>query len=1201
LEFVENKGQWDSKVRYKGEMTMGAYFVRDKGVTVLLHNPEDMARVGERIHGHGHNGHKHGNNDYKAAARLTSDTASILLRSHFYNVDFVGASPTIKTEGEKPLDTYNNYFIGTDPTKWASGCRIYGAVTLKDVYPNVDVRYYSYNGKIKYDILVHPGGDVSRIAMRYDGVDGIRIKNNQLVIKTSVGEIRELSPYSYQPDKAGRRTVDCRYKLRNNVVTFDIDKDAYARNSTLVIDPAIEFATFTGSAANNWGYTATYGPDGSFYAGGIVFSNGFPVAPTPGAFQGVFQGGVNDGAYGTSNGVDIGIMKFNPSGSNRVYATYLGGGGNEQPHSLIVDNAGNLVVAGRTNSSAYPLFPAGNTRGPGGAYDIILTKFNASGTALLGSVKVGGGGDDGVNIRIGRAGPSSLQQYYGDDARSEVILDANNNVLLASCTRSGNFPLLGPVQGSIGGGSQDGVILKFSPNLNNLLFSSYFGGGGDDAAYVLSINPLNGNIYVAGGTSSNNLPGPVTGSLFTGNQGGIDGFVTVLDPNGSSIIKTSYIGTGGTDQVYGIQFDARGFPYVMGTTTAAWPVVNAPYSETGGKQFIAKLQPDLSAWVYSTRFGTNSPVPNISPVAMLVDRCENVYVSGWGGVSGGVPSESSWNATTASTAGMGVSPNALQSSTDGRDFYFFVLEKNALRRLYATFFGQADNINSYGEHVDGGTSRFDRNGVIYQAICANCFGAANFPTQPLGGVWAASNGTGTSGCNLAALKISFDLAGVGSGVQSAIGAVVGDTIGCVPLTVTFRDTIANGVSFEWNFGDGSFPVTTPTPTVTHTFFNVGTYRVRLISVDPQSCNERDTSFVTILVRDDPVTPIDFRFRKLDPCDSFKYEFTNISVPPPGKVFTDSSFVWDFGDGSPKVKSGLNPVVHNFPAAGTYTVGLQLIDTNFCNVGDPPRTRVVRVAPLVKAKFETPPLGCVPYTAVFNNTSEGGTDFIWDFGDTNGSTDENPVHTYNNLGEYFVTLIAIDTNTCNKRDTSPPFKITVVDTPSAGFTYLPLAPQENTPHEFFNSSINAARYLWKFGDGDSLWTIRRDTIVKHQYNKTGTYNACLIAFSAAGCTDTLCRPVQALVVPLLGVPNAFTPLSGDNNSIARVFGFGIGKIYFAIYNRWGQKVFETTDRNRGWDGRLNGVVQAMDVYTYVLDVEFTDGTKTKKSGDITLLR
>ena len=163
--------------------------------------------------------------------------------------------------------------------------------------------------------------------------------------------------------------------------------------------------------------------------------------------------------------------------------------------------------------------------------------------------------------------------------------------------------------------------------------------------------------------------------------------------------------------------------------------------------------------MYSTVFGSGSPKPNMSPVAFLVDRCENVYISGWGGWI----DDRNDPFDMAGVAGMPVTSDARKSITDNKDFYFFVLKKNASDILYGSFFGQD---GGEGEHVDGGTSRFDEQGVIYQAICANCFGRANYPTTP--GVIGPVNGTGDKGCNLAALKIAFNFAGVGSGPKAFV-------------------------------------------------------------------------------------------------------------------------------------------------------------------------------------------------------------------------------------------------------------------------------------------------------------------------------------------------------------------------------------------------------------------------------------------------
>ena len=1175
IEFIENKGQWSNNIKFFGQVNAGAFYVQKDGFMVIQHSPADWARLAEARHGHG------------VESGKTMKETSVTVHSHAYKVEFVNGKQNPEIIADKPLPGYNNYFIGNDPSKWASDCKVYQGITVKNIYPNVDVRYYSNSGAVKYDLVVKPGGDISRIALKYHGADKLEIKNKELVIGTSVGNLKELDPYSFQQNENGRKEIICKYKLKNDVVSFDV-KD-YDPSSTLVIDPSLIFCSFTGSTADNWGFTATYGPDGSMYGGGIVFDPGFPVSP--GAFQTSFGGGVSS-EFGP-NGFDIGIIKLSPNGSNRIYATYIGGSGNEFPQSLICDPQGELIIAGRTNSPDYPTTPSGSGGliGPGGGFDIILTKLNAAGNGLIGSKRIGGDKDDGANITPYGNGAASLQHNYGDEARSEVILDNAGNVYLGSCTQSNNFPTVSPFQSS-NGGAQDGVVLKMSPDLSTLLFSSYLGGDGNDAAYVLDINPVTGNLYVAGGTesSTNSFPGNHAGTVGPNYSGAIDGFVAII--SGTSLVRSSFLGTTSYDQVYGIKFDQKGFPYVMGQTTGTWPHINAAYFNNGGKQFIAKLKPDLSAYVYSTVFGSGSVLPNISPTAFLVDRCENVYVSGWGGCfCQGSPATFAY--PNAGTAGLPVTPNAIKGTTDGRDFYFFVLKKDAGSQLYGSFFGET---NSYGtDHVDGGTSRFDQNGIIYQAICANCGKEGTFPTTP--GVWSSTNRATDGGeCNLALVKIAFNLAGVKSGVLSSINGVPRDSSGCVPLTVDFSDTIKNAVTYEWNFGDGSPQITTTIPSSSHTFNSVGTYKVMLVAVDSATCNIRDTSYVHIIVKDNKAV-LNFTPVKLNPCDSFKYRFDNLSTATIS--FNNSSFTWDFGDGSPRVVSGTGSVFHNYTAAGTYTVKLVLTDSAFCNSPDSV-TIQLRVAALVKAQFTTPAAGCAPYNAVFANTSLAGQSFQWDFGDGGTSTAINPTHRYTAPGSYTVTLIANDPATCNVTDTAQA-TIIVQDNPTADFSFTPDTPVENTPTAFANqSSPDAVRFIWKFGDGDTLLTTSRANVL-HQYNATGTFNACLIAFNAAGCSDTACKQVSAVVVPGVDVPNAFTPQSGDVNNKIFVKGFGISKMKFIIWNRWGQKVFETNDKNIGWDGKFHGTLQPMDVYAYTLDAEFFDGKKVTRKGDITLIR
>ena len=1168
--FIENKGQWDASVKYMSAAGDGSFFIQKNGYTITQFHPEDVQQI------------TRGNHHQSDIAQMKSGGNAPKLRSHSYNVEFINSSDPVIVP-EKPIETVNNYFIGNDPAKWAENCRIYQAITYKNIYPNIDLRYYVDGGSnLKYDFIVRPGGDVDKIAMRYTGAKSVDVRKRELVITTSLGKSRELQPYTYQVINNVREEVNCKYEIKGDVVTFKI-KD-HDPNETLIIDPTQVFFSYSGSTADNWGFTATYGKDGSFYGGGIVFGQGFPV---------------NSGAYDQTPGgdYDMSIIKLSPNGKDRIYATYIGGAKSDQPHSLIEDSKGNLVIAGRTNSQDYPTTVPKVGSANGSDYDIVVTKLNATGSALIGSMKIGGSASDGVNIQDQTVlAKKSLKRNYGDDARSEVILDASDNIYLASSTSSPDFPVTSGAFQTTLAGKQDAVVLKINPTCNTILFSTFVGGTGDDAGYVLALGKT-GNIYVAGGTGSTDLKGISAAGVVksTFSAAGIsgdeaDGYIIELNPSGTAAVRGTYIGTGSADLIYGIEIDKSGFVYIMGTSEGNMPVINANYSVNRAKQFISKLQPDLSDFVYSTVFGSpNAPGPNISPTAFLVDRCENVYVSGWGGKGNASFSRNS------TTLGMPVTDGAIKPVSDptGSDFYFFVLKKNAESQLYGTFFGQNDT-KSFGDHVDGGTSRFDRNGVIYQAICANCGNNVPFPGNP--GVWSPNNmapSTSGGGCNLGMLKIEMDFTGVKSAIQSSIEGVPNDSVGCLPLRVQFKDTLGMGKRYYWDFGDGSGD-TTVTPSNEHVFTSLGNFRVRLITIDSSTCNVSDTSYVTIRVGDNKIN-MNFVPEKLAPCTNLSYMFTNTSAPAYGG-FKPDTFTWDFGDGTPPVVQSFSPAItHTYAGPGTYDVKLTINDTTFCN--SPADTiKSIRLSPEVKSIFVTPASGCVPYTAEFVNNSLGGLRFEWDFGDGSVSDEITPTHLYATPGTYTVTLKAFDSTSCNLQDESS-FTITVSPNPTAAFTYSPLQPEENTATTYVNQSLGATSYLWNFADGDSSSLANPS----HYFPATGTYNVCLQARNDAGCIDTACAEIKSLIKPLLDVPTGFTPGIAGPNSIIKVEGFGIKNMVWTIYNRWGQKVFETSSRKMGWDGRYKGKLQPMDTYTYTLDVTFSDGSKAKKTGDITLIR
>jgi len=839
FQFIENKGQWEKQIDFKTEMKAGAFFIEKNGFTILQHNLEEL----EKLSGHSH--------DASAKENTSLGSNAVTLHSHAIKVHFEGASTSSMKQPGKALPGYNNYFTGNDKDKWQGNCRLFEEIIYKDVYPGIDIRYYNNAGNIKYDFLVHPGADAGAIKLNYEGADKLEVKNNELHIYTSLGRFKESYPYSYQLIKGERKKITCRYTLQSSTVQFNLQD--YDKTELLVIDPTLIFSSFTGSTADNWGNTATPGPDGSFFSGGVVFATGYPVSA--GAFSQTFSGGLNEDANGP---YDIAIFKFSSNGTNRLYATYLGGSGNEQLHSMTCDAQGNLVVFGRTNSTAFTgiAYPVTASVGSGGKYDIVVTKFNAGGTALTGSIRIGGSEDDGINIRgryvplgvPGQAdGAYDTRRNYGDDGRGDILLDNNNNIYIASSTQSSNFPVSGTsIQTTFGGGGtvirQDGIILKINSTLSAINFSTFFGGSGNDACFNLALNNTTGNLYISGATTSTDLPGNKINAISATNSGGAtDGFVTIIKADGSSIVKTTYDGTAGNDMIYGMQLDKKGFVYITGTTTGARNVVNAAFSQTGGKQFISKLQPDLSAYVYSTNFGTNASSPNICPLAFFVDKCENVYLSGWGGAL-----NTSKQYPNVGTTGLTTTSNALHPTTDGNDFYFFGLQRNAAAQLYGDFFGQT---GGFTDHADGGTSRFDDNGVLYQTICANCgSGTVVFPTTP--GVWAPTN-LSNGNCNQAAVKISMSSGpAVEAGIKSSANGIAKDTI-CTSASLLFTDTVANARKYTWDFGDGSAAITfNPPPNViTHAFNFPGSFRVKLVAADSLSCNLTDTAYKTITVQD----------------------------------------------------------------------------------------------------------------------------------------------------------------------------------------------------------------------------------------------------------------------------------------------------------------------------------------------------------------
>lgn len=806
--FSENKGQWESVVKYKSQIRGGAFFLESDRITFVI---EDQTAIERLVH------FKH----ISSYMPPTTPPIDNTIKAHAIQMQFLDANKNVSFSTENQFPDYENYYIGNIPEKWASGVKAYEAVTYKNLYSGINLKAYSDNHYFKYDFILAPHANANQIKISYYGAEGLLLSKGNLIVKTSITDIVEIKPYAYQIKNGKRTEIACNFEIKNNIIGYKLGD--YDSNVELVIDPTLVFSTYSGSTADNWGYTATYDQNGNLYSGGSVFGTGYPT--TIGAYQ---------ITYG-SGSCDISITKFNTTGNALIFSTYLGGSGTEVPNSLVVNNNNELYVLGTTGSANYPTTTGcyDNTFNGGTSYtltyvlqytngsDIAITKFAADGQTLLGSTFYGGTGNDGLNS------VAVLKKNYADDVRGEIMVDNNSNVYVVSSTKSANLPVnAGSFQPVFGGGDQDGCIIKMNQNLTNLIWSSYLGGANSDACYSIQIDREN-NIYVAGGTNSTNFP-TTSGVVHPTYQGGVsDGFISKINENGTAIIASSYYGSSAYDQVYLTKTDKSSNVFLFGQTAATGNtfIQNALWNQPGGGQFLSKLTPNLQSIVWSTAFGTGNGGPDISPTALLVDYCNNIYMSGWGG-----PALNGFGGTS----GLPITPGAFQTTTDNHDYYFIVVKDDASALEYATFFGGPTS----HEHVDGGTSRFDKKGKIYQAVCAGCGSNDDFPTIP--GVWSQTNNS--YNCNMGVIKFDFD-----------IPALIADfdmpSLVCAPYTVTFTNNSSTATVgstlWNWNFGDGSASSSVQNPT--HTYTQSGQYDVRLIVSNSTSCNLADTMIKTIIV------------------------------------------------------------------------------------------------------------------------------------------------------------------------------------------------------------------------------------------------------------------------------------------------------------------------------------------------------------------
>ncbi len=598
-----------------------------------------------------------------AAAQPTTNTAANIKSRKSANATLqfklMGASRNPSVVGENLQPGRLNYFIGNDPTKWHRNVPTYGQVRYTNVYPGIDLVYYGNHHQLEYDFAVAPGADPRQIQFEIAGASQIALDSDgNLVLQTGSGELHFQSPVVYQESSGVHVPVSGTYVMNDSThIGFQVAH--YDASKPLVIDPVLVYSTYLGGSGDEQPSGIAVDSTGSVYLAGYTDSADFPLTTLGSTTSGLPH---------------VFVAKLDPTGSNLIYADYIGGNSQDYGYALTLDSNNNLYVTGSTASSNFPMVNPYQGSYPG-SFNAFLTKVSADGSSLLYSTYLGGNGSDQ---------PSSM------------AIDNLGSIIVAGNTSSTNFPTANAYeatananQGGVSGNY--GFLTKFSPGGSSLIYSTYLGGN-SNAPYNCGGTPCwpspynavsgiavdgNGNAYATGITNTYNFPTTQSSYLATNStqQNSVVGFVSEFNTSGSLTYSTYFYESSGIlTSMNAIAVDASGSAYVTGTafSDGTFPVTSTSICDPGSAgfacdfAFVTKFDPTGSSLLYSTFLGANN---NANPQSIALDANNDAYVL----------------ASTSSSAFSTV--NGIESYSSGNDLLLVEIDPAANTELLATYVG----------------------------------------------------------------------------------------------------------------------------------------------------------------------------------------------------------------------------------------------------------------------------------------------------------------------------------------------------------------------------------------------------------------------------------------------------------------------------------------------------------------------------------
>ncbi len=644
LSFEANEGQTDAKVKFLSRGTGQTLFLTAKGAVLTFSG--------------------------RQALRL----------------NLVGANSNTRIAGLSRLPGNSNYYLGNDPTKWHTNVPTFSRVRYSELYPGVDLVFYGNQRRLEYDFVVAPGADPQQISLGIpDATKASVDADGNVILRYGVNELQLTKPHVYQ-DVAGQRTeIAGGYLLRGHRLRFQIAK--YDHNQALTIDPQLVYSTYLGGSSGDSGNAIALDSAGNAYVTGSTFSADFPV--TPGALQ-VTQHGSQD----------VFVAKLNASGTGLVYAAVIGGNSFDSAHAIAVDQSGNVYLTGLTNSHDFPV-TAGAFKSVYGP-DVSIT----TGTFICGN------GFHAFAVKLNTAGNQLVYSTYlegtGNDWGYGIAIDSAGNAYITGNTISTDFPTTpGAYQTTFGGGESTGTcvhpsdvfVTKLNPTGSAQVYSTYLGGSDNEGTAGGIVVDSSGNAFVTGSTQSSNFP-TTAGAFQTKTGGGTavtgvaqpDAFITKLNPSGSALIYSTYLGGSGEELGYGIALDSSENAYVTGLTTSTnFPTTPGTIQNTYGggpfDAFVTELNASGTALVYSTYLGGNN---DDEATAIAVDSLGSAYITG-----------------TTNSTNYTVTANAIQAANKGGyDAFVTKVSPQGQSLVYSTYLGGTDDDQGNGITVDQSGNAF---------------------------------------------------------------------------------------------------------------------------------------------------------------------------------------------------------------------------------------------------------------------------------------------------------------------------------------------------------------------------------------------------------------------------------------------------------------------------------------------------------------